>query len=45
MITIDCPICTGEAETDGHLTQLTCVGCGVTVEIAVDEPVALSAAA
>lgn len=34
MITIDCPLCAGEATTDDALTSVTCEGCGVTVEIA-----------
>lgn len=33
MITIDCPLCAGEATTDDALTNVTCEGCGVTVEI------------
>lgn len=34
MITIDCPLCAGEATTDDALTNVTCDGCGMTVEIA-----------
>ena len=34
MITIDCPLCAGEATTDDELMNVTCDGCGVTVEIA-----------
>lgn len=34
MITIDCPLCAGEATTDDALTNVTCEGCGVTVEVA-----------
>jgi hypothetical protein len=36
MITIDCPLCAGEATTDSALTDFTCDGCGVTIEIAPD---------
>ena len=36
MITIDCPLCAGEATTDDTLSTLTCDGCGVTVEVAPD---------
>ena len=31
MITIDCPLCAGEATTDEGLTLVTCDGCGTTV--------------
>ena len=44
MITIDCPLCAGEATTDETLSDMTCAGCGVTVDIAPD-PVALLEAA
>ena len=30
MITIDCPLCAGEATTDEALTVLTCDGCGIS---------------
>ena len=40
MITIECPLCAGEATTDETLSDMTCAGCGVTVDIALD-PVAL----
>jgi hypothetical protein len=36
MITIDCPLCTGEATTDDALTMVACDGCGVTVDVAPD---------
>jgi hypothetical protein len=44
MITIDCPLCAGEASTDEALTLLTCDGCGIA-EIAPDPFVALEAVA
>ena len=34
MITIDCPLCAGEATTDESLAAVTCDGCGITVDIA-----------
>ena len=45
MITIDCPLCAGEATTDEPLLDMTCAGCGVTVVIAPDMAAALDAAA
>ena len=45
MITIDCPLCAGEATTDETLAAVTCDGCGVTAEVAADPVVALDAAA
>ena len=36
MITIDCPLCAGEATTDNTLSTVTCDGCGVTIEVAPD---------
>jgi hypothetical protein len=45
MITIDCPLCAGEATTDETLSAITCDGCGVSVEIAPDRVIALEAAA
>lgn len=44
-ITIDCPLCAGEATTDANLTNMSCAGCGVDVEIAPDALAALDAAA
>ena len=44
MITIDCPLCAGEASTDEALTLVTCDGCG-SAEIAADPFVALEAVA
>jgi ribosomal protein S27E len=35
MLTIDCPLCAGEATTDDALTFVACDGCGVT-EVAPD---------
>jgi len=45
MITIDCPLCAGEATTDQALTLLTCESCGIAAEIAPDPAVALEAVA
>ena len=45
MITIDCPLCAGDASTDEALTVLTCEGCGITAAIAPDPVIALEAAA
>ena len=45
MITIDCPLCAGEATTDDTLSTLTCDGCGVTVDVAPDTNRALEIAA
>ena len=45
MITIDCPLCDGEARTDEALTEVACAGCGVTVEVAPDPAPSLAAAA
>lgn len=45
MITIDCPLCAGEANTDEALTLVTCDGCGIAAEIAPDPFGALEAVA
>jgi hypothetical protein len=45
MITIECPLCAGEASTDEALSAATCDGCGVSVDIAPDPILALDAAA
>jgi hypothetical protein len=45
MITIDCPLCAGEAITDAALSAVTCDGCGVSVEVSPDPDAALDAAA
>jgi hypothetical protein len=45
MITIDCPLCAGEATTDEALTLVTCDGCGISAQIAADPVVALEAVA
>jgi len=45
MITVDCPLCAGEATTDETLSHLTCDGCGVTVDVAPDPAASLDAAA
>jgi Pyruvate/2-oxoacid:ferredoxin oxidoreductase delta subunit len=43
-LTIDCPLCAGEATTDDALSIVACDGCGVTVEVAPDPAVELVAA-
>jgi ribosomal protein S27E len=45
MLTIDCPLCAGQAMADEALTLVACDGCGVTVEIAPDPALVLQAAA
>jgi hypothetical protein len=45
MISIDCPLCTGEAQVEGRLDAVTCEGCGVTIEIAPDPADVLDLAA
>jgi hypothetical protein len=45
MITIDCPICDGDATTDEALSFLDCDGCGTTLEVAPDPAAVLDAAA
>ena len=45
MLTIDCPLCTGEATTDEALTFVACDGCGVSVEIAPEPGLRLEVAA
>ena len=45
MITIDCPICDGEATTDERLTSVVCDGCGIATDVAPDAPSILEAAA
>jgi ribosomal protein S27E len=45
MITIDCPLCAGEATTDEALTLVTCEGCGIAAEVARDTFAALDAVA
>jgi ribosomal protein S27E len=45
MLTIDCPLCAGEAVTDEALTLVTCDGCGIAVEVAPDPLVTLDAVA
>ena len=44
-ISIDCPLCTGQATTDAALTSISCAGCGVDVEIAPDPVIVLDAVA
>ena len=45
MLTIDCPLCAGEATTDEALTFVACDVCGVTVEVAPVPARVLAAAA
>ena len=45
MITIDCPLCAGQAATDEALTLVTCDDCGVSAEISADPVRALDVAA
>ena len=45
MITIDCPLCAGEASTDEALTLVTCEGCGIATEVSPDPFPALDAVA
>ena len=45
MISIECPLCTGQAQVDGGLETVSCEGCGVTVEVAPDMREALDLAA
>lgn len=45
MITIDCPLCDGDATTDEALSAIACDGCGVTVDVAADPTAMLDAAA
>jgi hypothetical protein len=45
MISIDCPLCAGQATTDETLSEMTCDGCGVTVDVAPDLAAALDAVA
>lgn len=45
MITIDCPLCAGQASTDEALAVVRCDGCGVVSEIAADPSIVLDAAA
>ena len=45
MLTIDCPLCTGQATTDEALTLVACDGCGISVDIAPDPARLLEAAA
>jgi hypothetical protein len=36
MLTIDCPLCAGEATADDALVAVACDGCGISVDIAPD---------
>lgn len=45
MITIDCPLCAGQATTDEGLALVTCDGCGIAVEVGPDALVALNTVA
>lgn len=45
MLTIDCPLCSGQAAVDEALTLVTCDDCGISAEIAPHPFVALDAVA
>lgn len=45
MLTIDCPLCAGEAITDEALTLVACDGCGLSAEVAPDPAIAFETAA
>ena len=45
MITIDCPLCAGDASTDDAMTVMTCEACGISAAIAPDPIDALEAVA
>ena len=45
MISIDCPLCAGQAATDEGLTFVACDGCGFSEEIAPDPVLAFDVAA
>jgi hypothetical protein len=45
MLTMDCPLCAGQASADEALTLVTCDDCGTSAEIAPDPVVALEAVA
>jgi hypothetical protein len=45
MLTIDCPLCAGDATIDDGLTVVSCDGCGLRAEIAPDPTTALEVAA
>ena len=40
---LDCPLCAGQATVDDGLTALHCDGCGVTVDVAADLALVVSA--
>ncbi len=35
---LDCPLCAGDATIDDGLTAVTCLTCGMTVDVAADVP-------
>jgi len=45
MLIVDCPCCDGPAPFDAHDGTLECDACGVRLELAAADPVALPAAA
>ena len=45
MISIDCPLCGGEAHVEGVLEAVRCDCCGVTVDVAPDAAEAFDLAA
>ena len=45
MLTMDCPLCAGQATADEALTLVTCDDCGISADIAPDPVVVLEAVA
>lgn len=45
MLTIDCPLCAGQATTDEALALVACEACDLVVEVAPDPAIRLDAAA
>jgi hypothetical protein len=45
MITIDCPLCAGDASTDEAMTVMSCEACGISAAIAPDPAEVLEAVA
>ena len=45
MLTMDCPLCAGQANADEALTLVTCDECGISADIAPDPVIGLEAVA
>ncbi len=45
MLTIDCPLCAGEATTDEALTLVACDVCGLSAEVTPDAAIEFKTAA